>query len=635
MRAFAGGAVPETPDDVSGITDLICPMYPEDDQLARWAARAENSGEERPLIMCEYSHAMGNSNGGLADTWSLIESLPGLQGGFIWEWADHTLRTLDGMGRPLAGYGGAFGDEPNDADFCADGLVGSDRSPHPALGEVAAIGAPVRVLGVDPSRRQVRLRNRRDFSALDDLELRWTLEVDGRPQARGRLRLPALGPGVEAGVRVPWPAPRGRRDQEALLTMRFHTRRAAPWARRGHEVAWAQASVPLVRPHAPPRPRPKDLSWSSQDQVVRVNSGDTELVFDTGAQGWVSLSHAGHAVIDRVGGLSLWRAPTQNDGIKVGPLAGVQGVLSRWQRWGLDRLDRCLEAAHRTERSDGAVVLEARHRLWGDGPAWVIHHRERITVAADGGIMVDESVVIPPALEDVPRLGIVVQLAPGFDDLCWLGPGPWETYPDRRLAPVGRWRSRVDDQDVAYAVPQEHGGHVGARWLALAAGRRAGLVVRFDGDPRRSFRASHLTDAELTAAAVPAELARAEAVELHLDAAVRGLGTASCGPDVAPRYRIGAGRWRWRWACSTYTPGRADPGDLLAHLNLVPSRSRPRFLGPAWPSWEIPWGVTTQPSGARRAVPRRGPGRCPAAPGADRRPDPRPATHAGRGSGLP
>lgn len=572
MLAFAADGIPETPDDVSGITDLICPMYPSRDQLARWAARAQSSGETRPLVMCEYSHAMGNSNGDLADTWALIESTPGLQGGFIWEWADHTLRTLDARGRPVAGYGGAFGDEPNDADFCADGLVGADRVGHPALAEVAAVGAPVRLVGVDASRRRVRLRSRRHFTTLEDLELRWALEVDGRTQARGRQLLPPVEPGGAADLRVPWPAPRGRRDQQALLTLRFHTRRATPWAPRGHEVAWAQAPVPLVRPHAPPRPTARTLSWCQEGQTVRVTSGDTELVFDAGAHGWASLAHAGHEVLTRAPGLSLWRAPTQNDGIKIGPLAGVQGVASRWQAWGLDRLERHLETAHHTERPDGSVVLEARHRLRGDRQPWAVQHRERITVTADGVIVVDESVVVPPPLGDLPRVGVVLEVAEDFEDLIWLGPGPWETYPDRRLAPVGRWRSRVDDQDVGYAVPQEHGGHVGARWLALTAGRRAGLVVRLDGDPRRSFRVSHLTDASLTAATVPGELRRAPTVEVHLDAAVRGLGTASCGPDVAPEHRVGPGRWRWHWACTTFTPGRADPGDLLAHLDLRPPR---------------------------------------------------------------
>jgi beta-galactosidase len=636
MLAFAAGGVPASTDAVSGVTDLVCPMYPSVDQLVAWSDRFARggSGESRPLIMCEYSHAMGNSNGGLADYWEAIESHAGLQGGFIWEWADHALATVDDLDRPHFGYGGAFGDEPNDADFCADGLVGPDRVPHPAMAEVAKVGEPVRVLDVEAVPAEpgagasaggaggaaggvlLTVENRRWFTSLDDLEVRWSLEVDGDPVDQGVGPVPAVAPrrtgalvipagssgGVPAGLSggvpagAPGEVPPGEvpaglpgetpgtvdvAEVEVWLTVRFVTTARSAWAPKGHQVAWAQVPLPAQAPSEPAAvgaiaesstkrgtadastgsdEGPGPVRWRESDGGVVFTAGATTGRFDRHQGRLVGLGHRGRELLAAGPRLTLWRAPTQNDGMKVGPLAPVQGVRRRWLRWGLDRLEVSFVASSRTIRDD-TLVLEGRHQLVGTDRQAPVDHRQRLVVHPDGWVVVDEWVGVPSSMEDLPRVGVVLALVAGHDRLDWFGPGPHETYPDRRAAPVGRWRSTVTDQEVPYVMPQEHGGHIHPRWLTLRRPRGAGLLVVFDGDPRRSFRASHLTDHELTAALTRPELQPHDEVVLHVDAAVRGLGTASCGPDTDEGHRLGAGLWTWRWALRPIGP-RVDASAL-------------------------------------------------------------------------
>lgn len=175
------------------VTDIICPMYAPIDAIVAWA---ESPGDDpRPLILCEYSHAMGNSNGNLADYWAAFERHRGLQGGFIWDWVDHGIRRLDERGRPYWAYGGDFGDRPNDANFVCDGLVWPNRTPHPALYEYMHLIQPVRAEAADPAGSALRISNRQDFRGLDWLRGRWELTADGEPVAAAELPELRAGPG--------------------------------------------------------------------------------------------------------------------------------------------------------------------------------------------------------------------------------------------------------------------------------------------------------------------------------------------------------------------------------------------------------------------------------------------------------
>jgi beta-galactosidase len=202
------------------------------------------------------------------------------------------------------------------------------------------------------------------------------------------------------------------------------------------------------------------------------------------------------------------------------------------------------------ERDGPAVVVRA---VVVTGAGIRVPHEQRILPLADGSIRIDEQVAIPPEFDDLARVGTVLETVPDLESLEWFGIGPAETYPDRkRGGTVGRWRSSVTDQLVPYVRPQENGGHADVRWLELRDGLGAGLRITLD-EPRQ-VSVTHVRAADLAAARHDVEVTPIEESVIHLDAAHRGLGTASCGPDTLPRYRLGHGTYRWSWTLSPVGP---------------------------------------------------------------------------------
>ena len=501
------------------VSDITCPMYP-----PLWAitAHAANGTQKHPLIMCEYSHAMGNSNGTLNDYWEAIESTPGLQGGFIWEWWDHGLVQTLADGTKRWAYGGDFGDRPNDGNFCIDGLTWPDRRPKPALWEHKQIASPVRVTAPIPrahdpgvAEGRIVVDNRQAVRRLDWLRAGWEVAIGGERVTGGELPLPDLAPGEWMTIAIPdFPSVR-EPDGEAWLTIHLRTARDEPWAPAGFEVAWAQ--LPLVPPPAAAA-RPASAARG------------------TAAAGRAALDDAGlliHELLSAPPLLSLWRAPTDND--------RIGGMAARWEEWGVDRLERRLLGV---EDEAGTTVVRSEYRT---GSGHVVRHEQRLAVLLTGGIAVDETADIPDELDDLARVGTVLETVAGLERIEWFGRGPVETYPDRRLAgAVGRWRSTVTEQYVPYVRPQENGGHADVRWLDLRDGDGRGFRLTL-GRPSQ-VSATHFRASDLAAATHDVELVPRPETIVHLDAAHRGLGTASCGPDTLPGYLVRPGIHRWSWS---------------------------------------------------------------------------------------
>ena len=507
-------------------SDLACPMYPTLDAIV---AHTHSGAQRYPLIMCEYSHAMGNSNGTLADYWDAIETTPGLQGGFIWEFWDHGLVQELPDGRTHWAYGGDFGDVPNDGNFVCDGLVWPDRRPKPALFEHRQLAAPVRISASveDLAAGRIRIENHQDWRDLGWLEASYEVTAGGETVARGDLGLPALAPGERGTVTV---APGGfalpSDGRQVLLTVSFRTAGAEPWAPKGHEVAWGQVEL-----------RP----WSAALDRGQAAGASAPAPIDDGGR-------IVHPFLAGAPELALWRAPTDND--------RIGGMAARWETWGLDPLERRVVSIERRvvsiERHGPEATVVTEHGA-GGGP--VVRHEQTIRATADG-IVVDERVVVPDELTDLARVGIVLETVPGFEEATWYGRGPHESYPDRkRGARVGRWQSSVADLAVPYIRPQENGGRADVRWLEL--GERAGgggRVLRIDFDRPLQVSATHHRAADLANATHDVELTPRAGTVVHFDVAHRGLGTASCGPDTLPRYLVGPGTYDWSWSLTASGP---------------------------------------------------------------------------------
>jgi len=494
------------------VSDILAPMYP---PISAIVAHARSGRQRQPLIMAEFQHAMGNSNGNLAEYWDAIESTPGLQGGFMWEWWDHGLLQELPDGTKRWAYGGDFGDVPNDGNFCLDGLVWPDRRPKPALFEHRQIAAPVVATADDRmlAAGRVELANRQSFVDVAWLRASWELAADGEIVAGGKLPLPEIAPGARATVAMPgWRMP-PEDGRELWLTLRFRTATATAWAPEGFEVCWAQLQVAEARASA----------------VVAAAAGAS-------AAAAVQLDEQGLLVHDLLASpprLCLWRAPTDND--------RIGGVAARWLEWGVDRLERRLLAV----RDEGGSRVVEAEELAAGGVA--VRHDQRFTSLPGGSILVEETVTVPGDLPDLARVGIVMETVPGLERTEWFGLGPVETYPDRRrAAPVTRWTSTVSDEYVPYVRPQENGGHVDVRWLELTG--EAGRGLRLTADRPCQASATHFRAEDLALASHDVELRPRQGTTVHLDAAHRGLGTASCGPDTLPQYIVGPGVYRWSWS---------------------------------------------------------------------------------------
>ena len=548
-------------------TDIIAPMYAPVEEIVAWAKSEEGSADPRPLIMCEYTHAMGNSNGGLEDYVAAFKGHHGLQGGFIWDWVDQGLKRRAANGREYWAYGGDFADEPNDRDFCINGMIWPDRTPHPAMWEFKKLLQPAEFELIPPREEgsvSLRLRNLRDFAPLEGYELRYWVSRNGVQGEERTAAVPDIGAGEQAELTLSLESgaersqtpgagpPRG--TTETLLTVSLRLLEGDRLVPAGHEVAWEQWLLPSAA-----RVAPGVVDWPGVTGVgIAPRGGAGE---ENGLDGGPSSETAELTLtltegIPRLGGpieiagpaLSLWRAPTENDLIR--RMAGQDGKPgARWIADGLNKLSGRWSVLG--EQTDGAsqVTLEGVYTVDSQEPA-----RCRLTLGPleDWGwqrLLVE--VDLAESLLDLPRIGLRFDLPKGFEALSWYGRGPQESYPDRANGyPLGYWTSTVADQYVPYIVPQEHGGHSDTRLLRVStpkepgaeAGSSRSFTVSAAALESFHFSALHAAPEDLDELTHTYQIEPREQTVLIVDLFHRGIGTAACGPDCHPRYTRGGGR---------------------------------------------------------------------------------------------
>ena len=538
-------------------TDLICPMYPAIADIIRWAKTTKDT---RPLIMCEYSHAMGNSNGCLGEYYDAFEKYHGLQGGFIWEWVDHGIRRTDEKGRPFWVYGGDFGDEPNDSNFVCDGLVWPDRTPHPGILEFKKLAQPVGIrLGKHGG---LVVTNKQDFTTLEWLRGTWELAVDGKAVARGKLPALKTAPGKRETLRLPITPPAMRPGQECFLAVRFFAAKPTAWCAAGHEVAWEQIAMPFraterrARRAAVQAPA---LTLEQDDRRIVVRGATFQVAASKESGLLESLRWNGQELLASGPQLNVWRAPTDNDGIK--SWSGQDGKpLGRWLDAGLNDLTRKTQSVTAKLAPGGAVSIAVHQIASAKGGRF--DHRQVYTVFPDGEILAENKILADKSLPDLPRLGVTLALRPEMDFLRWFGRGPHENYSDRkRGAAVGLYSGTVAGQYVPYVVPQEHGNKTDVRWLALE--QPGGPGILFAGRKLIECSASHFTADDLFRAKHTTDLVPRDEVIVNLDIAQRGLGTKSCGPDTLDKYLVRPGTHTLSYRIRPFSTGEKKPADML------------------------------------------------------------------------
>ena len=534
---------------------------------ARWDHLLDLAGDDRdarPVLASEYAHAMGNALGNLAEYWEEIYSHPRMLGGFIWDWVDQGIYKTDADGNRYIAYGGDFGDTPNLGAFCLNGVIFADRSVNAKYAEVQKVYQPVHFerLEEGPAVPRIRISNRHHHIGLDYLVFDWQLSRNGRPLQAGLIPEVAAGPGGSVILELPVDPIREAGTQDIFhLMIRCRLAGKTAWADAGHVVAWEQFPVAVTgaRAEAPAVDLPSGLRVTESDDGVIVHGPGFQAGFSRAEANLVSLKYDGREVITRIDGargpfLQAYRAFTDND-------KGFGGWLADdWRKAGLNALKRIPEALEIVSRGSNYIALRTRARSVAASGEFL--HLADWHVFSDGTVRADNRFRPSGDLPPLPRIGVVMALSPGLEQLVWLGRGPHENYPDRKTgAPVGLWRSTVPDQYVPYPRPQETGLKTDTRWIALTDEAGEGILVGTEGDPF-AFSALPFTAGDLDVARHTNELAPRDEVILSLDAAHSGLGNSSCGPGVLECYSVPVRDYRLRYSIRPL-PAGADPAALF------------------------------------------------------------------------
>lgn len=514
--------------DPGNPADIDSQMYTHPNDLPRIAT---NTRLTKPFYLCEYAHAMFNSMGSISDYNDLFDQYPSLLGGAIWEWQDQGLWNRRDPTRQFIAYGGGFKEVPNDRYFIHKGVVFSERQPKPHYPEMKRAYQWISVVADDLAAGTIKVRNRYAFITLENFAGSWRLTEDGRELQRGRLPELALAPGAEQtislGVRPIVPQP----GAVYLLDVSFTLKKDQLWAKAGHEVAHAQLEMPQsVAAIGANLTAMSPLKFDEVGNKVTVTGKGFEAVFDKETGTFSQLKRDGKELLIEGAGpkLHLWRAPHQTDDM---------WAYRDWQRHGLNDLKSSVKRVSVTQPASGQVRIEAV--INGEGKQeYSVVHSAVYTIYGDGSIGVDNAVT--PTGRRIPwaRLGVRLELAPQYDQVTYLGRGPFENYSDRkRGSDIGLYSATTRELMTPYAKPMECGNHEDVRWVAVAGRRLPALMAQAD-EGVLQFSALPYTDEVMHRTEYSVDLPASQSTVLTIAKRTQGVGSNGCGPRPLDRYLV-------------------------------------------------------------------------------------------------
>jgi len=535
-------------------TDIISRMYLEakdfDSQLARWP--------DKPLILCEYTHAMGNSNGNLDAYWDQVYAKPRIAGLFVWDWMDQGIEQpvpfgkIDPWGRTnFAAYGGWWENQANvhhDGNFCMNGLIDASWQPHPGLVALKHYQQPLAAkLNTGKGKPQLELTNRYDFSDLkDNIFLHWELLEEGLLLREGTISLPSIPAHQTKKIDLPKEAWM-KSEKELLLNLSYRTFESTPFWESGYELGWDQFQlggkweVPVVE-----SVKNTDLKVIEEANVISITGKDWKMVFDKERgiiQDW---KKSKISLIEKGVQPDFWRATTDNDrgaGLSI-PRKVKPGEkkLSRSNTWKTEGPKWKAQSVKTDKIKNGAVQISFAGSLMGNKAALNLIY----TIHPSGTLTVDFNYTTDEDLPMLPRVGTEWILDASFDQIQWYGPGPQPTYADRNVERVGVYKTSVMDNWVDYSKPQENGNKVGVRWLELTNDQ--GLGLQFHGDQTLSCNAMPYSKDEIENAAYSWQLGAHQKTYVNIDYAQMGIGgDNSWGLICHPEYRLEAKNYHYQY----------------------------------------------------------------------------------------
>lgn len=551
------------PAGTADYTDIFAPMYPSIERLAEYARQHS----DRPGIMIEYAHAMGNSVGNLQDYWDLIEREKVLQGGFIWDWVDQSLRYTNVHGQSYWAYGKDFHpDLPSDGNFLNNGLVNPDRQPHPHLYEVKKVYQPVKFFAIEPARGEFEIHNTFSFSDLSAYDLNWRIEADGELVSQGHQAMPAVAPESKKRVQLNLPTLPKTSNKEYFITLRAQLRSPQPLLEAGHEVAFEQFRLPVSQQPVPIQESGSPLTLTHQQQDLHLANDIFSVVID-GKTGWLTrYRYQGKELLKSPLVPNFWRAPTDND---LGN--GMPEWAAVWRNAGrnlsLNKLD--------TSRKGTGFQISATF----DSEDFDGQYRLDYLISSSGRVQVSSELELAEGqqLPKMPKFGMQLVIPGDYPYISWFGRGPHESYADRQhSAPIGHYKRHVTEQIHAYIRPQENANKTDVRWLAARDAQGSGLLAVGE-TPLSASAWPYLQkdidffagDSETSASGlVPVTSKHAvdvpvrDLITLNLDHRQMGVGgDTSWGRPVHDKYSVPAQSYQYRFTLIPLSVGD-DPAQL-------------------------------------------------------------------------
>ncbi|MBQ4602676.1 MAG: DUF4981 domain-containing protein [Clostridia bacterium] len=506
---YEGANTPQNEGRQDDCVDMESHMYTPTPDLKKYLA---NKKYKQPLFLCEYCHAMGNGPGDLKEYWDMIDEEPRFMGGCIWEYTDHSV-----MHKGHFTYGGDFGDFPNDGNFCVDGLVYPDRRISTGMLEAKEVYAPVKVTKNEDG--TVKVFNRRYFTNIDDLTMKYTVTVNGKKAYSGKVDLD-IPPRNYATYKFNIPV----EGEFIYLGLSFVSKVDEAWADSGYEVCHAQ--VEYARDDFMLMHKGNGLVTSLDGDCMEVAAGDVKFVFNKNKGVLENIIKDGRELLASPVELNIWRAPIDNDRV----------VKHSWWQRGLPYCEMKCYSAEIVEATEEKTVFKSLVSLGAPIVAPVLKAEMTYTVYADASVEVGVSADVAEDVPSLPRFGLKLKTAPGFEKMSYFGYGPVESYSDKRLAAsMGYYKTTVNKNFEHYIRPQENGSHYGTVYATLASKDDTLTFIAKEG---MSFSAKHFTDWQLTETTHDHLLKPMKETVVGLDYKMSGIGSHSCGPVLAKEYQV-------------------------------------------------------------------------------------------------
>lgn len=436
-------------------SDIESTMYIRPHEVEHYA----KNNPKKPYILCEYSHAMGNSCGGLHLYTELFDQFDIIQGGFIWDWVDQAIRTKTADGVEYLAYGGDFGENPHDGNFSGNGLLFADRAVTPKLLEVKKCYQYIKLTALDLQKGSFQIKNNYLFTDLSEYQLQWNVSLNGETAQEGTLQVPAA-PGETVEVAIPYEAGDLLNDKEAVLTLSFTQPEATEWSEAGHVIAWEQfVLVPWIA-SSRPAVGSGSLQVTEQEDTVTISGEAFSVSFNTTNGELYSYVANGKEQLLQPARTNFWRAVTDND---LG-----NGLDKRSAVWKEASSSQSL-ISFSFEALDNRCTISADYVLF-TGPDSIL--RVKYDVRSNGSVEISQE--LNPgssSLPELPEFGMMFVLDSGLDTISWYGRGPHENHWDRNTsAAVGSYSGKVRDQFTPYLRPQESGNKTDVRFASLTNG---------------------------------------------------------------------------------------------------------------------------------------------------------------------